>query len=190
MLQFLDGLDPRNDIEQQRLHLRLEKFIRELRKRMQSHEINAESIRQIAQDILSFVGASRLRQTFVAYQRQQDFDRVWQGFILLLNESAEEADTWSELLDEFEGFGQIPLMTIHKSKGLEFHTMVFYGLDNKSWWSLTPDRVEELNSFFVAFTRARQRAFFTLSTERGGPVTWIEQIIRPAGVRRVDGLSI
>jgi superfamily I DNA/RNA helicase len=110
--------------------------------------------------------------------------------MLLLNESAKRANTWSELLNEFEGFEQVPLMTIHKSKGLEFHTMVFYGLDNRSWWSLTPDRVEELSSFFVAFTRARQRAFFTLSTERGGRVSWIEEIIRPAGVRRIDGLSI
>ena len=35
-------------------------------------------------------------------------------------------------------------MTIHKSKGLEFHTMIFYGLDNQTWWSPTPDRMEEL----------------------------------------------
>jgi superfamily I DNA/RNA helicase len=189
-LQYLEGLDPRNDSEQQRLQLRLEKFIRELRRMMRSHEINPESVNQIAQDVLSFVGASRLRQTFVAYQRQQDFDRIWEGLMLLLNESAKRANTWSELLNEFEGFEQVPLMTIHKSKGLEFHTMVFYGLDNRSWWSLTPDRVEELSSFFVAFTRARQRAFFTLSTERGGRVSWIEEIIRPAGVRRIDGLSI
>ncbi|WP_202035041.1 3'-5' exonuclease [Paraburkholderia tropica] len=32
-------------------------------------------------------------------------------------------------------------MTIHKSKGLEFHTVIFYGLDNPTWWSLTPDRM-------------------------------------------------
>ena len=50
-------------------------------------------------------------------------------------------------------------MTVHKSKGLEFHTMIFLGLDNQSWWSLKPGSEEELKSFFVAFTRARQRAF-------------------------------
>ena len=79
----------------------------------------------------------------------------------------------------------MPLMTIHKSKGLEFHTIIFYGLDNQTWWSLTPGRMEELNSFFVAFTRAKQRAFFTLCVERGQPVAWIENLLAPAGVRRM-----
>ncbi len=78
-------------------------------------------------------------------------------------------------------------MTIHKSKGLEFHTMIFYGLDNQTWWSLMPNRIEELNSFFVAFTRAKQRAFFTLCTGRGGPVAWIENLLAPGGVHRVAG---
>ena len=100
------------------------------------------------------------------------------------------ADSWPQVLDEFHGLGQIALMTIHKSKGLEFHTMIFYGLDNQTWWSLTPDRTEELNSFFVAFTRAKQRAFFTLCTERGQPVTWIEQLLAPAGLRHVGGDSL
>ena len=58
-------------------------------------------------------------------------------------------------------------MTIHKSKGLEFHTMIFFGLDNRTWWSLQNDGGEEMNSFFVAFTRARQRAFFSFCRERG-----------------------
>ena len=106
------------------------------------------------------------------------------GFVVLLQESCAEAATWSEALDEFEGLEQIALMTIHKSKGLEFHTMIFYGLDNQTWWSLQPNRREEVNSFFVALTRAKQRAFFTLCNERGGPVTWIEQLLALAGVRR------
>jgi superfamily I DNA/RNA helicase len=89
------------------------------------------------------------------------------------------------VLDRFEGLGQVPLMTVHKSKGLEFHTMIFYGLDNRTWWSLTPARAEELNAFFVAFTRARQRAFFTVCEERGAPITWIENLLIPAGVHRV-----
>jgi superfamily I DNA/RNA helicase len=131
-----------------------------------------------------------LRQAFPAYQRQQDFDRVWDGFVKLLGESLDQADTWPKALDEFEGVGQIALMTIHKAKGLEFHTMIFYGLDDQSWWSLTPARMEELNSFFVAFTRAKQRAFFTLCTERGQPVTWIENLLAPAGMRRIDGNAL
>lgn len=78
-------------------------------------------------------------------------------------------------------------MTIHKSKGLEFHTMIFFGLDDRSWWSLSPDRAEELNSFFVAFTRAMQRAFFAYCSERGRSIRWLEDLLLPAGVAHVDG---
>src|SRR5207247_9080939 len=129
-----------------------------------------ESSAEAAQAALDFFGAQVLRRTFPSYQRQPDFDRVWNGFVLLLRECLEHAGSCSHALDELEGLGQIALMTIHKSKGLEFHTMIFYGLDNQTWWSLTPDRMEELNSFFVAFTRAKQRAFFTLCIDRGQPV--------------------
>ncbi len=131
--------------------------------------------------VLDFVGQQIMRQAFPSYQRNSDFDRVWNGFKLLLQESLQKAETWSDAIDAFEGIGQIALMTIHKSKGLEFHTIVFYGLDNQTWWSLTPNRAEELNSFFVALTRAKQRAFFTLCTERGQRIAWIENLLAPAG---------
>jgi len=135
------------------------------------------------------MGISPIRRAFPEYRRASDFDRVWKGFLLLLEECSEHVSSWGELLDEFEGLDQIALMTIHKSKGLEFHTMIFYGLDRQTWWSLTPNRPEEMNSFFVAFTRAKQRAFFTFCTERGQFVTWIENLLAPAGVLRVKGCS-
>jgi hypothetical protein len=68
--------------------------------------------------------------------------------------------------------------------------VIFYGLDNRTWWSLTPGNVEELNSFFVAFTRAKQRAFFTRCDERGQGITWLETILEPAGLRQIAGPSI
>lgn len=80
-------------------------------------------------------------------------------------------------------------MTIHKSKGLEFHTMIFVGLDTRSWRSLRPNEDEELKAFFVAFTRAKQRAFFSSCAERGGSIGWIDALLAPAGVSREAGPS-
>lgn len=140
--------------------------------------------------LLEFVGTPALRQSFPAYQRERDFERVWSGFVTLLKECAEHSSSWMEALDEFEGIGQVALMTVHKSKGLEFHTMIFYGLDNQTWWSLTPQRGEELNTFFVAFTRAKQRAFFSQCVDRGHAIGWIQQLLAPAGVDTIDGATI
>jgi superfamily I DNA/RNA helicase len=184
-LQYLEAIDPIDERAQERMHRRLAEFVRELRRDMRTVEPTAETAATLAGKVLGFLGEAAVRQTFPAYQRARDFDRVWDGFVLLLQECAQRAETWSIALDEFEGLGQVALMTIHKSKGLEFHTMIFYGLDNQTWWSLTPYRTEELNSFFVAFTRARQRAFFTLCRQRGQPVTWIETLLAPVGVHRI-----
>ena len=68
--------------------------------------------------------------------------------------------------------------------------MIFFGLDARTWWSLSPECTEELNSFFVALTRARQRAFFTYCAERGAAIQWLEDLLMPAGVIRLDGDDI
>ena len=185
-LLFLEAVDPADETGQQLLQGRLQKFVREMRRTLRDLDPVPESAVVAAQAALEFIGTEVLRQSFPSYQRQPDFDRVWNGFTLLLQESLQHSNTWSGALDNFEGFGEIALMTIHKSKGLEFHTIIFCGLDNQTWWSLKPNRLEELNSFFVAFTRAKQRAFFTLCAERGQPVAWIENLLAPAGVRRTE----
>ena len=58
-------------------------------------------------------------------------------------------------------------MTIHKSKGLEFDTVIFIGLDDSSWWSYSPENPEGMATFFVALSRAKQRAIFTYCRTRG-----------------------
>lgn len=189
-MQFLHGLDPADEDVLGKAQRALQDFVRTLRRTMRETDPDPASTRETAYSTLEFFGAPLIRQAFPAYKRQQDFDRVWNGFVELLAECSANADSWQGLLDEFDGKGQVPLMTIHKSKGLEFHTMIFLGLDNKSWWSLKPNKKEELNTFFVAFTRAKQRAFFTLCTERGGAITWIERLLAPAGVSRVDGATL
>ena len=48
-------------------------------------------------------------------------------------------------------------MTIHKSKGLEYHTVIFAGLEDSALFSFATQTHEETATFFVAFTRAKQR---------------------------------
>lgn len=45
----------------------------------------------------------------------------------------------------------------------------------------------ELNSFFVALTRAEQRAFLTCCTARGGPIEWLERLLGQS-VPKFDGV--
>jgi superfamily I DNA/RNA helicase len=102
-----------------------------------------------------------------AYRQGNWFQNVVDAATLHLAASATTAEHWAEALDAYEGTDSVPLMTIHKSKGLEYHTVVFIGLDDGAWWSFTNDQVEATAGFFVAFTRAKQRVAFTYCATRG-----------------------
>lgn len=188
--QALEGTSPEDEAGQERLQRMVGEFSTTLRQTMRDEPPDPVVADRLFAQALDFAGVERLRQAYPEYRRDADFQRVRDGFRDLLRECVENAADWGDVLDRFEGKHQVPLMTIHKSKGLEFHTMIFFGLDTQTWWSLSPDRSEELNSFFVAFTRARQRAFFAYCSERGNAINWLEQLLLPAGVEQMDGADI
>ena len=189
-LQMLERVDPSDERTQGRLQEKLAHFVGQLRVELRQHPPAAHSAEDISKKLFQFITPSTLQQGIPSYQRKADFERVRASFVMFLKECAEYGSDWSQTLDEFEGLDQVPLMTVHKSKGLEFHTMIFYGLDNKTWWSLRQNKHEELNAFFVAFTRAKQRAFFSRCDERGSAISWIEDILHASGVETIDGASI
>ena len=189
-LQTLAGTGPEDEAGQERLQREIGEFSRNFQQTMRDEPPDPTVADRLFAQALDFAGVERLRQAYPEYRRDADFQRVRNGFQVLFRECVENAADWSGVLDHFEGKDQVPLMTIHKSKGLEFHTMIFFGLDAKTWWSLSPERGEELNSFFVAFTRARQRAFFAYCSERGNAIDWLEQLLLPAGVEQIDGANI
>lgn len=183
----LRGVIDDDDDAEQRIRVDLEHFVIEFRRRLKAHAPANADIDALISFAIEFVGERALRRAVPAYRRDLDYIRVRRGLVELLKESASAAVDWRQALDRLEGIGQVSLMTIHKSKGLEFHTMLFMGLDAKSWWSLDPSKAEELKSFFVAFTRAKQRAFFTSCAGRGGAIGWIDKLLAPVGVQRIEG---
>ena len=60
-------------------------------------------------------------------------------------------------------------MTIHKSKGLEYHTVVFVGFEDSAFWNFRNKPTEESCTFFVAFSRAKNRVVFTFCEHRAKP---------------------
>lgn len=176
-LQWLESPDGDDELAQQRATARVEKISKTLRVRMARQAPDVANVRVIGRLALNEIGEPLIRRATPSYQRDADFERVLEGFLLLLEECAQPGGTWNDVLDRFEGVGQVPLMTVHKSKGLEFHTMIFFGLDSRSWRSLQPGADEELKAFFVALTRAEQRAFFTCCRGRGQPIEWLEELL-------------
>jgi len=173
-LRLTHGIDRDDDDAQDAMARGLGTHVRFLRTLMRDNEPGPSTAAQAVALTLASIGERLIRQATPGYARDADFSRVRVGFDALLAECCEGAPTWQDVLDRFEGLSQVPVMTIHKSKGMEFHTVILHGLDQSSWRGLRPGRGEELRSLFVAVTRARQRAFLSSCAERGVPIRWLD----------------
>ncbi|ASP80487.1 UvrD-helicase domain-containing protein [Sinorhizobium meliloti] len=188
-LRRLSGAIDDDEAALQRLNARAETLIKSTRRFMRENPANAELADAIVARLINEVGEQEIKTLSASYQRERDFDRIKEGLVALFRESLENARSWSEVIDRLQGKDQIALMTVHKSKGMEFHTMIFFGLDDRSWRSLEQASPEELNAFYVALTRAQQRAFFTTCAARGHRIEWLEDMLGD-DVVRVDGETI
>ena len=73
---------------------------------------------------------------------------------------------WMPALENFEGLHSIPIMTIHKSKGLEYDTVYFIGLEDSAFWNFSKQPEEDRCAFFVALSRAKKEVMFTFCKKR------------------------
>lgn len=144
--------------------------------------------RQIVDLVVDFIGHARLLTSYPAYGHGGWLEKILESISEHLLASAEGLSRWSAVLDRYEGTHAVPLMTIHKSKGLEYHTVAFVGLDDGAWWSFSNDETEATAAFFVAFTRAKQRVFFTYCRQRGDrqAIAKLYDLLKRAGVGEVD----
>ena len=184
-LRALRAIEDENVLGGESIRTDLEACIGSIRAEMQAAP-DADRCARVFDLALDCLDERSVRNASPNYTRDLDYNRIKIAFLALLQENANGATDWNAALDRFEGVDQVPLMTVHKSKGLEFHTIIFLGLDGQSWWSLKPNS-DEMKSFFVAFTRAMQRAFFTRCGERGRSIVWLERILAPAGVETLNG---
>lgn len=114
------------------------------------------------------IGQRRIRRSFQNYRLNPAYlEDVGKALAELMKNYAATCKKWPELLDAVRGKGQVPLMTIHKSKGLERHTVIFLGFHDRALFGYRRNPSEETNTFFVALSRARERLYFTTSREEG-----------------------
>src|SRR5690625_7269295 len=64
------------------------------------------------------------------------------------------------------GVNSIPIMSIHKSKGLEFEAVILLGLEDGAFWNFKHQSKEEAYTFFVALSRAKTKMIFTFCNNR------------------------
>jgi superfamily I DNA/RNA helicase len=74
------------------------------------------------------------------------------------------------LLDRFSDEQAVKLMSIHKSKGLEFEAVAVVAVENEMFWGDKPD--VDRATFFVGISRAKKELLLTVAGERANPGFW------------------
>ena len=94
------------------------------------------------------------------------------------------ARDWAQAFTDIEAADAVALMTIHRSKGLEYHTVFFLGLDEDQWWAYQRDVNEATSTFFVGLSRAAHRLIFTCTAAgaRSGKIAALYHLLDEAGV--------
>jgi superfamily I DNA/RNA helicase len=183
----LNGLALDDDAGKAKVVKRLNEFEAQFRKTFPAPVTSHADAVKVVQSLIEFIGKAKILAASPAYRQGDWFDKVSEAAALHLEASSKSAKSWTEALDEYEGVHSVPLMTIHKSKGLEYHTVIFVGLDDRAWWSFANDQVEATAGFFVAFTRAKQRVLFSYCAQRGdrSKIAALYQLLTKAGVKTV-----
>ncbi len=187
-LSSLRGIVSENERGHRQLAVDLDAFARQFSRTFPTPPQTAEAVHAVIQSIVGFLGRDALIAANPAYAQGDWLSEVEHSVALHLQASTAETTYWSAALDAYEGTHALPLMTLHKSKGLEYHTVIFVGLDDSAWWSFQQDTAESTAGFFVAFTRAKQRVIFTYTAERGTRTTVapLYTLLQSAGVQTVS----
>lgn len=151
-------------------------------------------IQQFPTALVGQIGESLLRTGYRQYRAGPYLTELAKTIGTTLSDRA--ANGLPAAVNELVRTDTVPAMTVHKSKGLEFHTVVFLGLEASQLWNFANQSEEEIRGFFVAFSRAIHRVFFTFSDVRDGKygrkrqdkqtIKDLYTLLQSAGVQTID----
>ncbi len=183
-LANLEGVDLSTDRGAARSLRAVQDMVRavtDLTKETRPHQVAWEELAAIT---LPEVRKEQLARSFKDYQDREYLDSVIKACLDFYQECAAHEPTWANFIDNAEGRDVVRIMTIHKSKGLEYHTVIFTEFNDDAFWN-NPD---DVNVFFVALSRARERIRFSLTRDSRGFKNVIRFInkLEESGVKFVE----
>lgn len=126
-----------------------------------------DSMLNLIEYIIENIGDERIISNFSIYNGKSDLTTIVKNFSKLLYiEYSQSPGLWIEIVSNFKGENSIPIMTIHKSKGLEYEAVYFLGLEDSAFWNFNNQPEEDKSAFFVALSRAKSHLIFTYSKLR------------------------
>lgn len=127
---------------------------------------NEIDLSNIVQKIIDYYSVDAIKSIFPQYLRSNYLSKLSAKLTKWLWEERAQAGSMILAIDSLLGKSTLPIMTIHKSKGLEYKTIFFLGLEDAAFFKYSSQKEEDTAAFFVALSRAKHTLHFTFSSAR------------------------
>lgn len=159
----INGIDEFTDeLTMAKSYKEIDKIISDISSLISNFIPDEESMLNLIDCIIEKIDEKRIISNFSTYNGKSDLDIIVKNFSkLLYKEYSQTQGEWLDIVSSFKGENSIPIMTIHKSKGLEYEAVYFLGLEDSAFWNFNNQPEEDKSAFFVALSRAKSYLIFT-----------------------------
>lgn len=147
----------------------LDRLIKKQRKEAAIAELIAEPFAGWWEAVSAFlkqVGFETLVALSSDYESRERLKEVFRDTKARIEELLKIETDMPKALERFSDDQAVRILTIHKSKGLEFDSVIILGVEDQTFWGKAD---EERCAFFVGVSRAKRRLVLTTSERRETP---------------------
>lgn len=166
LVVFGRGLDPEREYQ---TRSRWDRFVAASRQRIAVGELDLadrDGLKTIVNALLDIVGRDAVVALSPAYGQGDFLHQQVEATIDRAHVLLQGGGDAAAALASFSGDRAVRIMSIHKSKGLEFDTVVVLGVESETFWGKAED---ERSAFFVGISRAKRRLYLTVCEQRERP---------------------
>jgi superfamily I DNA/RNA helicase len=145
------------------------RFVDETREKIKSGELDLadrDALDELAEALVAALGMESVVALSPEYSRPERLAEIIETSVGLLHQQLVAEPDAAEALKALSADRAVRVMTVHKSKGLEFGTVIVLGVEEETFWG-NPDN--ERRVFFVACSRAKEQLVLTICNTRERP---------------------
>ncbi|EJO53880.1 UvrD-helicase domain-containing protein [Burkholderia multivorans] len=166
LVVFNHGFDEEREYQ---ARSRWDRFVADVSQRIADGRTNLAEEDQLAgivDELIRVVGRDAVVALSPDYAHGDRLQQQIEAAISRAHHLLRDSDNVATALASFSGDRAVRIMSIHKSKGLEFDTVVVLGVERETFWG---DEVAERSAYFVGISRAKRRLFLTVCERRECP---------------------
>lgn len=126
----------------------------------------------LVEKFLNKVGSASLTALSPDYESANRLEEVIKDTKARTEDQIKVEPDLVKALARFSDDQAVRILTIHKSKGLEFDTVIILGVEKETFWG---KEEEERCAFFVGVSRAKRRLVLTFAKQRPRPDGWTKR---------------